>query len=317
MTQAIVKPIAARAIAKPEIIWEKLPADFILPDDPVESIAQPLLAAALNDSLEIAQHLAPETMVASNMALVVKINQRTIVKAPDWFYVAKVNPVGKNIIRRSYSPHIDGEVPAIVMEFLSEEESSEYSMRPTPPYGKMYFYEQILQVPIYVIFDPADGRLEIRTLDASGKYELQLLDEYGKYFIESMDLYIGTWYGTRLDQTFHWLRWWGADDRLLYWGSEKSAQDELLRRDAEERAQAHRQIAEMAQQRAEEQQQRAEEQQRRAEEQQQRAEEQRQLAEEQQRRAEEQQQRAEEQQQRADLAELEIARLKQLLAEKV
>ncbi len=315
MTQAIITqpPIVK---AKPEIIWEKLPADFILPDDPVESIAQPLLAAALNDSLETAQYLAPETMVASNMALVVKINQRTIVKAPDWFYVAKVHPVGKNVIRRSYSPHIDGEVPAIVMEFLSEEESSEYSMRPSPPYGKMYFYEQILQVPIYVIFDPADGRLEIRTLDASGKYELQPLDEYGKYFIESLNLYIGKWYGTRLDQTFHWLRWWGADDRILYLGSEKSAQEELLRRDADQRADAQRRLAEMAQERAEEQQQRAEEQQERAEEQQQRAEEQQQRAEEQQQRAEEQQQRAEAEKQRADIAEQEIARLKQLLEEK-
>jgi Uma2 family endonuclease len=252
MTQAIVKPssqsLAASAIAKPEIIWEKLPADFILPDDPVESIAQPLLAAALNDSLEIAQHLASETIVASNMALVVKINQKTIVKAPDWFYVAKVNPVGKNVIRRSYSPHIDGEVPAIVMEFLSEEETSEYSMRPTPPYGKMYFYEQILQVPIYVIFDPADGRLEIRTLDSSGKYELQPLDENGKYFIESLDLYLGAWHGTRLDQTFHWLRWWRSNDRLLYWGTEKMAQEQLLRQSETQRAESEKQRADLAEQ---------------------------------------------------------------------
>jgi Uma2 family endonuclease len=285
MTQAIVKQssqsLAASAIAKPEVIWEKLPTDFILPDDPVESIAQPLLAAALNDSLEMAQHLAPETMVASNMALVAKINQRTIVKAPDWFYVAKVNPVGKNVIRRSYSPHIDGEVPAIVMEFLSEEECGEYSMRPTPPYGKMYFYEQILQVPIYVIFDPADGRLEIRTLDSSGKYELQPLDAYGKYFIESLDLYLGSWHGKRLDQTFHWLRWWGADDRLLYWGTEKMAQEQLLRK------------AETA-----------------------RAEEQKQLTEIQQQLAESEKQRAESEKQRADLAEQEILRLRQLLADK-
>ncbi len=306
MTQAIVKPSSqpsdAKAIAKPEIIWEKLPVDFILPDDPVESIAQPLLAAALNDSLETAQHLAPETIVASNMALVVKINHRTIVKAPDWFYVAKVNPVGKNIIRRSYSPHIDGEVPAIVMEFLSEEEGSEYSMRPTFPYGKMYFYEQILQVPIYVIFDPADGRLEIRTLDSLGKYELQPLDEYGKYFIESLDLYLGTWHGKRLDQTFYWLRWWGADDRLLYWGSEKAAQEELLRKDATQRAEALRQLAEIAQERAEDQTQRAEAEKQRAEVQTQRA--------------ETEKQRAEAQTQRADLAEQEIIRLRQLLADK-
>ena len=68
----------ARAKAKPEIVWEKLPANFVLPDDPVESIAQPLLAAALNDSLEIAERVPSEAMIASNMALVVRINQKTI-----------------------------------------------------------------------------------------------------------------------------------------------------------------------------------------------------------------------------------------------
>lgn len=258
MTQAIVTPQSggqpevvaaiARSHTKPEITWEKLPANFILPDDPVESIAQPLLAAALNDSLEIAQNLNPDAIVASNMALVVNINQKTIVKAPDWFYVPKVHPLGKNLIRRSYSPHIDGEVPAIVMEFLSEEEGGEYSLRPTPPYGKMYFYEQILQVPTYVIFDPADGRLEIRTLNSSGKYELQPLNDDGNYLIESLNLYLGTWYGTRLDQTFHWLRWWGADNRLLYWGTEKIAQEQLLRATAEQSAAAEKQRADLAEQ---------------------------------------------------------------------
>ncbi|TYQ26757.1 Uma2 family endonuclease [Pseudanabaena sp. UWO310] len=269
----------AKAKAKPDIVWEKLPANFVLPDDPVESIAQPLLAAALNESLEIAQHIAAETIVASNMALVVRINQRTIVKAPDWFYVPQVNPVGKNVIRRSYSPHIDGVVPAIVMEFLSEEETGEYSTRPTHPYGKMYFYEQILQVPIYVIFDPEDGRLEIRKLSPSGKYELQPLNENGRYFLESLDLYLGTWYGTRLDQTFHWLRWWSADEHLLLWGSEKIAEERLLLEAEKQKVEAEKQRAEAERQKAEA-----------------------------------ERQRAEAEKQRADLAEQEILRLRQLLA---
>ncbi|MDJ0662036.1 MAG: HigA family addiction module antitoxin [Crocosphaera sp.] len=34
-----------------DIKWEKLPKDFILPDDPVDNIHQPALAAALTDSL--------------------------------------------------------------------------------------------------------------------------------------------------------------------------------------------------------------------------------------------------------------------------
>jgi len=248
----------AKAKAKPEIVWEKLPANFVLPDDPVESIAQPFLAAVLNESLQITELLPAEAIVASNMALVVRINQKTIVKAPDWFYVAKAYPVG-NVIRRSYSPHLDGDVPAIVMEFLSEDETGEYSTRPTFPYGKMYFYEQILQVPIYVIFDPADGRLEIRKLGSSGQYEIQTLDENGKYFIDSLELYLGTWHGTRLEQTFHWLRWWRGDDRLLFWGSERAAQDSILIEIEKHRAQVQQQIAESEKQRAETEKQRADE----------------------------------------------------------
>jgi hypothetical protein len=36
------------------ITWEKLPDDFILPDEPVDNNLQPLLAAALRESLELA-----------------------------------------------------------------------------------------------------------------------------------------------------------------------------------------------------------------------------------------------------------------------
>jgi Uma2 family endonuclease len=251
MTSAIIKSANPRLIDKPEIIWEKLPANFILPDDPVESIAQPLLAAALTESLDLANLVTSEMLIASNMALVVKINQKTIVKAPDWFYVAKVNPVRK-LIRRSYSPHIDGEVPAIVMEFLSEEDTSEYSIRPTPSYGKMYFYEQILQIPIYVIFDPEDGRLEIRTLEASvdllSKYELQALDRHGRFWIESLGLYLGVWHGTRLDQTFYWLRWWDTSGNLLLWGTEKLEQKQELLEQKQELLETEKQRADLAEQ---------------------------------------------------------------------
>ncbi|CAN1211300.1 hypothetical protein TUMEXPCC7403_13955 [Tumidithrix helvetica PCC 7403] len=138
MTQAIDQPIQAiaqpqpvvpKTSTKPEIIWEKLPANFILPDDPVESIAQPLLAAALTESLDLAGLITPEMPIVSNMAITcgtrsaaVKVNQKTNIKAPDWFYVAKAMRLSGSQIGRSYTPHIEGEVLALVMEFLSEEE---------------------------------------------------------------------------------------------------------------------------------------------------------------------------------------------------
>ena len=39
---------------EPIILWEKLPEDFILPEEPVENICQPLLAAALTEALDLA-----------------------------------------------------------------------------------------------------------------------------------------------------------------------------------------------------------------------------------------------------------------------
>ncbi len=37
------------------ITWEKLPDDFVLPDDPVDNIGQPAIAAALTESLQRAE----------------------------------------------------------------------------------------------------------------------------------------------------------------------------------------------------------------------------------------------------------------------
>jgi DNA repair exonuclease SbcCD ATPase subunit len=116
-----------------DITWEPLPADFVLPDDPVENIQQPFLAAALTDALDASDRLPVEALVASNFALVATVKQRTVVKAPDWLYVPKVNPVPEGTIRRSYTPYREGSTVAVVMEFLSDEDGSEYSSRRTYP----------------------------------------------------------------------------------------------------------------------------------------------------------------------------------------
>ncbi|WP_333221151.1 hypothetical protein [Microcoleus sp. Pol12A5] len=50
------------------------------------------------------------------------------------------------------------------MEFLSEAEGGELWVRATPPYGKLHFYEEILQVSTYVTYDPYEGILEVRYL---------------------------------------------------------------------------------------------------------------------------------------------------------
>ncbi|WP_367142228.1 DUF4351 domain-containing protein [Moorena sp. SIO1F2] len=205
------------------IRWEKLPDEFQLPDDPVDDIYHPLLAAILREILELAGFITKSMLIGSNFGLCANVDGKTVVKAPDWFYVPSVFPVLPGVIRRSYTPHTEGEVPAVVMEFLSEKEQGEYSMNPRYPYGKWYFYEQILQVPIYVIFDPASGSLEMRSLN-SGSYTLQQPDANGRYWIESMGLFLGVWYGKKSEITNYWLRWWDSSGNLLPWGEEKVQQ---------------------------------------------------------------------------------------------
>jgi Uma2 family endonuclease len=203
---------------EPIITWEALPDNFLLPNEPVENIQQPNLAAALTDALGAAGLIQPEMLIGSNLGLVASINNRTVVKAPDWFYVP--NAVSKEA-RRSYTPSLEGDPVAIAMEFISETEGGEFSIRSTHPYGKLYFYEQILQVPTYVIYDPYVPSLEVRYLQ-NGHYVLQEANTQGQVWIPELELFLGICSGTRLGQSMNWLRWYDRSGKLLLWSSEKA-----------------------------------------------------------------------------------------------
>jgi hypothetical protein len=219
----------------PPITWEKLPDDFILPDEPVDNNLQPLLAAALRESLELAGLILESMLIASNFGLCATVKTQTVVKAPDWVYIPSVKPIASGEIRRSYTPRLEGEIPTIVLEFISETEGSEYSINPHYPYGKWYFYEQILQVPVYGIFQPKTGELEIYRLN-QGRYEQQKPDENNRYWIAEINLFLGVWQGTKAEFTTNWLRWWDKSGNLLLWGSELVEQEKQRTEQESQRA---------------------------------------------------------------------------------
>lgn len=230
----------------PPITWEKLPADFVLPDDPVDNTLQPLLAAALREALELAGLILESNLIASNFGLCATVGDKTIVKAPDWVYIPSVQPVPEGEIRRSYTPNLEGDVPLVVMEFISETEGSEYSINPHYPYGKWHFYERILQVPIYGIFHPKTGDLDVHRL-REGKYEPQVADENQRYWIEEIGLFLGVWQGKKAEVTAYWLRWWDRAGELLLWGSERLGVERQRAEQERQRAEQERQRAELAQ----------------------------------------------------------------------
>ncbi|MGF1521359.1 MAG: Uma2 family endonuclease [Leptolyngbyaceae cyanobacterium] len=226
----------------PVVTWEKLPDDYILPDDPVENVEQPFLAAALTDALGEANRIQSEMLIASNFGLVATVNGKTVVKAPDWLWVPQVDPVPEGVIRRSYTPHVEGGPIAIAMEFLSETETGEYSLHPVYPYGKLYFYEQILKVPTYTIFDPMSVTLEVRQLQGK-EYAIVQPNAQGRVWIESIGLFLGIWHGERLGKTTHWLRWWDVEGNLLLWSSERAEQAQQQAEQAQQQAEQERQRA--------------------------------------------------------------------------
>jgi hypothetical protein len=124
------------------------------------------------------------------------------------------------------------------MEFLSETEGGEYSIKPTYPPGKWFFYEQVLQVPQYAIFEPAQGVLEVYQLNNSGRYDLQHPNGNNHYKIEVLNLFLGVWQGTKGHRTGYWLRWWNEDGQMLPWGVESVEQERQRAEQERQRAEA-------------------------------------------------------------------------------
>ncbi len=245
MTAVVPEPFSSLTIT-----WNPLPDTYPLPDDPVEDESHPKLAAALSDALtHNVPTFAQDTLIVSNFALCATVNQRTICKAPDWMLVHPLSPRADGLPRRSYTPHAEGPVPLVVMEFLSTRHQGEYSMRRTGQLGKWFFYEQVIRVPIYVIFRPLQGTLEVHRLDEFGHYKPVEADAHNRYPIPVLDLRLGIWSGTYGDRAGHWLRWWDSSGVLLPWSEERaSAAQQQLSQTEQQLSQTEQQLSQAEQQ---------------------------------------------------------------------
>jgi Uma2 family endonuclease len=129
-------------------------------------------------------------LIASNLGICATVNGELVIKAPDWFYVPRVQPLTQRYDRKSYTPNLEGDTPSLVMEFLSDTEGGEYSVKRSYPPGKWFFYEQVLKVPTYVIFEPDTGLLEVYRLQEQ-RYDLELPDSEGRHWFAEMGLFLG------------------------------------------------------------------------------------------------------------------------------
>jgi hypothetical protein len=164
-------------------------------------------------------------------------------------------------------------VPFIIIEILSEGTEAEdlgQTVRDIQqPPTKWYVYEQILQVPYYLVFSRDPNQLRLFHWQA-GRYQMIASTE-GSFWLPELQLGIGLWYGNYQGLTRYWLRWYDAQQQWIPTPMEQLEQENQRAEQESQRAEQESQRTEQANQRAEQESQRAEQANQRAEQESQRA----------------------------------------------
>jgi Uma2 family endonuclease len=216
---------------------------------------QPQLLSATLQFTSVPQD---QVFTASDLNLYYDLNHSTWYKRPDWFAVVGVSRLyaGQDL-RMSYVIWDEKVSPWIVVELISPgtamsdlgELEREQNGTPT----KWQVYEQLLQVPNYVVYDRYKGNLHVFKL-VDGLYQRQTPAANG-YRFDELGIGLGLWEGEYLGFTRPWLRWYDAQGN---WILTEAEQERQQRAEAEHRAEDAEHRAEDAEHRAEDAEHRAE-----------------------------------------------------------
>ena len=199
--------------------------------------------------------------VASDLYIYYDVHHPNWYKRPDWFAVVDVPRLyNERELRMSYVIWQEGVVPFVVVELLSEStEDLGHTLREiNQPPTKWQVYEQILQIPYYIVFarDPDQFRAFQLT---EGQYrELTLPDK--RAWLPEIKLGLGLSPDVYHGVERKWLRWYDADDKWIPTPVEKERQrvEQLKANQEKTRADQEKRRADQEKTRAEQEKMRAE-----------------------------------------------------------
>jgi Uma2 family endonuclease len=146
-------------------------------------------------------------------------------RGPDFFCVKEV--VGGR--DRPYWAVWDegGRYPNVIVELMSP------STRDEDLVTKKDLYERVFRTPDYFCYDPASQRFYGWRLNGGLRYQPLQPNEHGRLWSEELGLWLGTWHGEYLRQTYLYPRWYDAEGVMVptYGEGEQRRADQ-----AEERA---------------------------------------------------------------------------------
>ena len=220
---------------------ENLPTMYDLPSEDPEEPGLPdefhdLQPELLRLTFQPLEYYPNRVFCGSDMNLYYDANNPLWHKRPDWFGVVGVSRLyEQRDLRLSYVIWQEKTSPSAIVELLSpgtekEDLGATTRDRNEPP-TKWEVYEQILQVPYYVVFNRYNNQLQAFHL-LSGQYqELNVAESL--ILMPEIELSLGLWQGQYQGINRLWLRWYDAEGNLILTDAEK----EKLRADsAEQRA---------------------------------------------------------------------------------
>ncbi|MGB8700627.1 MAG: Uma2 family endonuclease [Thermosynechococcaceae cyanobacterium] len=202
-----------------EPVQKRLPTMYDLPSENPEEPGLPdefhdLQPELLSATLRWPEVKGDRIFTGTDLNLYFDLQHPLWYKRPDWFVVVGVPRLyAERDMRMSYVVWDEGVSPTAIVELLSEGTDKEdlglTESIPGKPPTKWVVYEQILNVPHYVLYDRHNDVLRAYRLE-NGRYQAQDI-ENNQTWMPDLKIGLGLWQGEYKGIDRKWLRWLDAD----------------------------------------------------------------------------------------------------------
>ena len=216
----------------PSLPREQLPTMYDLPSEEIGDAGLPDQYHLWQAELLAQTFLPPnypreKVFVGCDLNLYYTLEQPRWYKRPDWFGAVGVDRFyGQKDSRLSYVIWQEQVRPFIVIEFLSPSTEKEdlglVKSRKGEKPSKWQVYEEILQIPYYLVFNGHNNELKLFKLEG-GKYS-QVETKDDRYWFKEIKLGLGLYLGNYQGLTRLWLRWYDENNNLIPTPVEQEAQ---------------------------------------------------------------------------------------------